>query len=243
MGAAPSQEYKFGWRRDPHDLTLYRRHLTVGDTPTAVDLRSKCPPVYNQGSLSSCTAMAVGGAYQYSCPSWSPSTLFIYYQERALEGTISEDCGAILRDGYVVLAETGVCSNNTWPYVYSKFSTQPPVAAYTEAITHKIKGFYNIEQTLEQLKTCLCNNIPLTFGFVVYQSFMSIGANGIMPLPQPREQQIGGHAVLLVGYDDVKQVAIVRNSWGSSWGAAGYFYMPYSYLLNNDYAGDFWAIV
>jgi C1A family cysteine protease len=43
------------------------------------------------------------------------------------------------------------------------------------------------------------------------------------------EHIIGGHAVLAVGYDDAKQVLIVRNSWGPAWGYQGYFYMPYAY--------------
>ena len=48
--------------------------------------------------------------------------------------------------------------------------------------------------------------------------------------------------MLAVGYDGKRRVFIVRNSWGPGWGAKGYFYMPYEYLLSPSLASDFWTI-
>ena len=64
----------------------------------------------------------------------------------------------------------------------------------------------------------------------------------MMPMPTPDENVAGGHAVCAVGFDDNKQAFIVRNSWGTSWGANGYFYMPYAFISNEEYASDFWVV-
>ena len=37
----------------------------------------------------------------------------------------------------------------------------------------------------------------------------------------------GGHAILVIGYDDSKQRFILLNSWGSKWGKRGSFYVKY----------------
>ena len=63
-----------------------------------------------------------------------------------------------------------------------------------------------------------------------------------MPLLTHGEQQIGGHAVCAVGYDDAKQMFIVRNSWGDTWGQKGYFMMPYAYMTDANLCDDFWTI-
>jgi C1A family cysteine protease len=41
-------------------------------------------------------------------------------------------------------------------------------------------------------------------------------------------EQLGGHAITLVGWDDQDQAWIVRNSWGEGWGEEGYFRIAYS---------------
>ncbi len=82
------------------------------------------------------------------------------------------------------------------------------------------------------------------FGFSVYESFESqaVAKSGKVPMPKAKEKQIGGHAVLAVGYDDASKRFIVRNSWGTGWGLAGYFTIPYAYLTDANLADDFWTI-
>ena len=64
-----------------------------------------------------------------------------------------------------------------------------------------------------------------------------------MPYPNTkRERLLGGHAVLLVGYDKDTEVYIARNSWGPNWGDSGYFYMPFQVIQNNGMSSDFWII-
>jgi C1A family cysteine protease len=69
----------------------------------------------------------------------------------------------------------------------------------------------------------------------------SDGKNGMMPLPASNEQVVGGHAVMVVGYNDAKQVFVIRNSWGASWADKGYFYMPYAFITSNN-CSDFWTL-
>jgi C1A family cysteine protease len=61
-------------------------------------------------------------------------------------------------------------------------------------------------------------------------------------MPKPHEQQLGGHAVMAVGYDDATNCFIVRNSWGKKWGLKGYFMFPYAYMVDSSLCDDFWTI-
>jgi len=61
-------------------------------------------------------------------------------------------------------------------------------------------------------------------------------------MPDYIEQQVGGHAVLAVGYDQAKRAFIVRNSWGVSWGFGGYCWFPFEYVADTDLADDRWQI-
>ena len=89
------------------------------------------------------------------------------------------------------------------------------------------------------------NGYPVTIGFDVYSSFDSptVARTGIMPYPNIRKEKLlGGHAVLIVGYNKNNDTFIVRNSWGKYWGDNGYFYMPFQVIKNTTMSGDFWVI-
>ena len=94
------------------------------------------------------------------------------------------------------------------------------------------------------MKGCLASGYPFVFEFSVYDSFEStqVAKTGIVLMPATGEKQLGGHAVLAVGYDDKQRRFIVRNSWGCGWGMGGYFTMPYTYLSDDNLADDFWTI-
>jgi C1A family cysteine protease len=79
---------------------------------------------------------------------------------------------------------------------------------------------------------------------LVYSSYESyqVSINGIVPMPKPNDQLLGGHAIVCVGYNDTKKLWIMRNSWGSSWGDKGYFYLPYNYLIDDKLSSDLWII-
>jgi C1A family cysteine protease len=243
---------RYGWIPDLPDN---RDHMYAAPPqflaalPTSVDLRKECPPVYDQGQLGSCTANAIGGAMEFEqkkqrSKSFTPSRLFIYYNERALEGTVNSDGGAQIRDGMKVVAKMGTCPETEWPYHINDFRDKPSSAAYHDAAKNKVMLYQRVSQTLNQMKGCLASRYPFVFGFTVYESFESpqVARSGHPAMPKSGEQAVGGHAVMAVGYDDRKQWFIVRNSWGTTWGMKGYFTMPYQYLLESNLADDFWTI-
>lgn len=242
----------YGWNPDipdGRDLMYAAPPEVVVQLPAQVDLRPQCPPVYDQGQLGSCTANSIGGALEFDQikegqQPFTPSRLFIYYNEREIEGTVGSDSGAQIRDGVKSVNQLGAPPETDWPYEIAKFTEKPPQQAYDDAAQHKAILYQRLTQTLNQLKGCLAAGYPFVFGFVVYESFESqeVASSGQAPMPKAGEQQLGGHAVLAVGYDESEQRFIVRNSWGPGWGMEGYFTLPYPYLLQHTLSSDFWTI-
>lgn len=245
--------YIYGWKRDKpcdrdlyHDFVLHHSHGEI----KKIDLRSKCPPVYNQSKLGSCTSNAIGGAYEFDEMYqkeeniFCPSRLFIYYNERKEEGTVDKDSGAEIRDGIKTINTIGVCPETMWPYDISKFAEEPPKECYEDAVRHKCVVYKRVTQTLTQLKQCLIEGFPIIFGITVYESFESDEASrtGVIPMPKEGEKELGGHAILCVGIDEDKDCFIFRNSWGTEWGDEGYGYLPIKYMLDKNLAADFWTL-
>lgn len=244
---------RFGWIPDLPDV---RDHLysaprpTLEALPNVVDLRPQCPPVLNQGLLGSCTANAIANAHRFdqlkqqAVKPFPPSRLFIYYNERVMEDSVSRDAGAMLRDGIKSIAKQGVCPERLWPYVIARFAQKPPAICYTRALDHQVVEYQRLLQSLTQMKGCLASGYPFVFGFTVYERFASrdVARTGVADLPAPDEGVVGGHAVLAVGYDDAAQRFLVMNSWGTRWGQGGCFTMPFAYLTDSDLAADFWTL-
>ena len=242
---------RYGWIPDLPDQRDYAYSLLLGKpTPPlpAVDLRSQCTPVEDQGELGCCTACALVGNLEYLKEKQVQRTdnfskLFLYYNERVIRKTTGTDSGASLRDGIKTLVKVGDCLESLCPYDISQFTTTPSREAYADAANHQITRYYRLSSLMDMHNT-LSSGYPFVFGFAVYESFESetVAKTGIVPLPTPTEHLLGGHAVLAVGYDDDQACLIVRNSWGSAWGDQGYFYMPYDYVTNSKLASDFWTI-
>jgi C1A family cysteine protease len=248
-----SAQGAYGWVRDLPDVRDYSYAAPLlrfpKGLPTAVDLRSDCPPVYDQGQLGSCTANAIAGAIEFDqrkqgLAAFVPSRLFIYYNERTIEGTVGQDSGAQIRDGIKSVAQLGAPPETDWPYDITKFSSPPPDTAFLSAKQDIVTSYSAVAQDLMQMQGCLASGYPFVFGFSVYESFESadVAATGVVPMPASGERLMGGHAVLAVGYDDSKRSFIVRNSWGADWGVKGYCFMPYEYLITPNYSDDFWTI-
>jgi len=245
-----TKKRKWGWKPDvpdQRDFPFNKLMRLARRLPISVDLREDCSPVEDQGSLGSCTACASAGLVEFldlrSGVAFDASRLFIYYNEREMEGTIDSDSGAYLRDAIKTLVNEGVCDEYLWPYTISKFRDRPSNLCYANALDHQILAYYRMH-TLGEMKTCLASGLPFMFGFAVYESFVSdtVDNTGKVPMPRRNEQMLGGHAVMAVGYRDSDKRFIIRNSWGSGWGMDGYFTMPYAYLDSRKLSGDFWAI-
>lgn len=244
----------YGWKRDKKDERDYKYPIKIssGSLPASVDLRATCSPVRDQGQLGSCTGFAMsvglrefmenlqGGDFTGLSP------LFLYYEERALEGTIGQDSGAEIRDGMKVLQNIGCAPEADDPYDIAKFKDAPSAQAVQDALPFVI-GEYHSLTDLAEMQDCLASGLGFVIGFFVYESFESeaVAKTGIMPMPKPGEQLLGGHAVFVCGYEDDPTwpgggFLIVKNSWGAGWGDHGYFYMPYMYI-QSAYSSDYWT--
>ena len=220
--------------------------------PAHVDLRRQCPPIYNQGLLNSCSAHALGAAVWFEAlkrdvePALRPSRLFLYYIERSIERHPRCNVPVCLRDGHKALKRFGVCKESQWRYVIGKFSIRPPETCFKAAAAVQVTQYARVTRDLQRLKACLAGGNAITMGMSVYESFESrrVKRTGVVPMPEPHERLLGGHAVLVVGYRDESQSFIVRNSWGPKWGRSGYCFIPYDYLMSRQhYAWDFWTIL
>jgi C1A family cysteine protease len=241
----------YGWVADRPDFRdkLYAAIAAPPPTlPAKVDLRANCSPVENQGQLGSCTANALAGNLEFlelkaGRPAVDLSRLFIYFNERAMEGTVGEDSGAQIRDGVKTLVQYGVCPEKEWPYKITQFTKKPSAPCYKDAANHQVTSYHRVIG-LDQMRQCLAEGYPFVFGFTVYTAFESaaVAKTGVLNVPQKSEKSLGGHAVCAVGYDDQAKTVLVRNSWGADWGMAGYFTMPYDYISNNNLADDFWTL-
>jgi C1A family cysteine protease len=255
----PRQIARYGWipdLPDHRDFVFFAPRAILAKLPPRIDLTDKCPEVYDQGEIGSCTANAIGAAIEFDQmkqllrDAFIPSRLFIYYNERAMENTINDDSGAMIRDGIKSAAKQGVCPEAMWPYDPSPYppnprlAKKPPARCYKEALQHTAVEYRRLPRTLSQMKGCLASGYPFVLGFTVYESFESdaVTRTGKMPMPLQREHVLGGHAVLAVGYDDRQSRFRVRNSWGTDWGVEGYFTMPYAYLMDGNLSDDFWKI-
>lgn len=217
--------------------------------PSVFRLPGWFPPVYDQGQTNACTAHAWAAAYAFQ--HWKetsqisrPSRMFIYYNERLLNGDTSEDAGAQVRDGCKALAKYGSIDESRWPFNHHDLFTQPPEDAYDAAAGHAVTVYERIPQDRAQLQAALLDLRPVVFGMAVYRSMETdeVARTGDVPIPSRNEMLLGYHCVLLEGWDDRSQRYYARNSWGASWGRAGSFTLPYEYVENKDLAMDFWTI-
>ncbi|HEY9751676.1 MAG TPA: C1 family peptidase [Coleofasciculaceae cyanobacterium] len=236
--------------------------------PAAVDLRKWCSPIEDQKSLGSCTANAGVGLVEYFQrrafgKHLDASRLFLYKVTRNLLH-MTGDTGAYLRSTMAALALFGVPPEEYWPYTDAVpyFDTEPSAFCYAFGQSYQAINYYRLDPpgtdpktVLVAVKRSLARGIPLMFGFTVYDSIQQSETTGKIPFPTRGEQIIGGHAVDAVGYDDTLTIEntnetgntttgalLIRNSWGTEWGDAGYGWLPYEYILR-ELADDWWSLL
>lgn len=264
VGLANTLRHIRGWKRDAtdtrdHQFSLKIPHgLAAAKLPAKLDLRPQCPPIRDQGSAGSCTAHALSALVEFNETKkaakphqFTPiSTLFEYYVTRKIEGTVSEDSGASIRDSVKAAVKYGVVAEAEYPYNTNLLFQAPPATLYTTAKSHEVTSYHKIaDGDLHTMKSALNQGYLVEYGFSVYSYFMSaqMAQTGILLPPGPSESQEGGHAQALVGYDDNMKSGvhtgffIVRNSWGN-WGLQGYYFVAYDYLANTKLASDYWIV-
>jgi C1A family cysteine protease len=238
----------YGCRRDTRDARDHEFHPTAVRIPAAVDLRSHCPPVMDQGELGSCTAHGITGALRYDLissgkPDIPLSRLQLYFDERFIEGTVNDDAGAEIRDGIKSAAKLGVGRETLWPYRINQFKKKPPAACYRDAVRFEALSYQRVQVSVSALKAAIAAGHPVVIGISVYSSFESdaVAKTGIVPMPDlHREQLLGGHCLYAVAYR--KGFITARNSWGPRFGDGGDVHFPEAYLGSPKLGSDYWAI-
>lgn len=173
------------------------------------------------------------------CPTFS--RLFLYYEGRRREGRADEDVGMKMRTGLKVLNKTGVCLESYWPYHARRYAWKPSREAYENADKYRIKKYWRLDD-LDDVRKSLYDGYPVTVGLTLYwDSWMESKKDGFLRVPTLKDKPVGGHAMLIVGYDDEKSHLICRNSMGATWGDDGHVMMPMAYV-NDGIVRDMWTI-
>lgn len=242
--------YVFHPTKDDKDRCFARFFLPKESIPISIDLRPLWGEIFDQGELGSCTSNSIAGHVRYILfksrgPSLHPSRLFIYYNGRVVAGEpFNEDTGLSIKDGCVSVNKYGVCDEAMWPYNINKFATRPSDMCYSEAAKNNQFSYFNVPQTLDQIRQCLSQKYLISFGARLFESFMSSATarSGMVQMPSSDEVEIGSHAMCIVGYNDRTRLFAVANSWSDRWGRNGFCFIPYDYICNKNYCGDFWTL-
>jgi hypothetical protein len=248
-------DHGLGWKPSLPDFRNYRpaqlARKPVARPPSHFDLRPSgfLPAIKDQGRLGSCTANGIAGqieyeeAFQGDTDCAPLSRLWLYWHERALEGSIPWDAGAYPLDGFKVANHSGIPIEDEWPYDIARFRDAPP--DFPDAAQHMALVYVEVPQHAYAIQTVLAAQAPIGLGFTVYESFESseVERTGVVPMPGKNEGVLGGHYVFIVGYRWLhgRRYYICQNSWGPDWGDEGYFYMPGRYVTDPSLAGDLFA--
>ena len=222
-------------------------------------------PVGDQGSEGSCTGNAGDNVYKIrdamvNGTFVNGSRQQIYQCALAHDGNPLQDVGSSLSTIAYILQNIGVAPESEFPYT-GGMEGAVPANVLADAKKHEATQELRLDAadestTIANVKAAIAPNAviqssyPVMFGFNVPESFFNTGADGNMPAPSGGIA--GGHANVFIGYDDnhtgnydgSKGAFYVKNSWGTGWGANGYWWMPYNFFLDTDDAvGDCWAII
>ena len=266
-------DVKHGKRHPKHHIHASKQYLKLerhakhkDALPNKIDFRNKVLEIYEQGSIGSCVSNAISSAIRMKMQDlnntrWSiirsvrgnhvndatgPARLYIYFHSRIKEGSdISDDCGCMIETALDVINDYKFCNEKLWHYSDDNLTKQPVFGCYLDANSYdKLTIKYTkLEHTIEAIKTALSLEHPVAIGIAVFSSFDN-EQNGLIKTPDPQKDKfIGGHCILLVGYNDDKKNFIFLNSWGESWGDKGFGYIMYDYVENQDICGDMYAII
>ena len=265
---APAKLQKSGTRASIRTMLseIGTMDAPLGAQPPVVDLRPWMSPIEDQGPIGSCTAQAgVGLVEYYERRAFgrhvNRSRLFLYKATRNLLHW-NGDTGAFLRTTMGALTLFGVPPEEYWPYTVAQFDTEPTAFCYAFAQSFQSLQYFRLDSPgttrdvlLSRIKTNLASGLPAMFGFTVYSSLDQANRTGAIPFPVGGEGTQGGHAVVAAGYDDNKLIRntnargittkgafLIRNSWGTGWGDAGYGWLPYEYVLRG-IAVDWWCLL
>lgn len=214
--------------------------VIVPPPPSGSGVRLTMPPVISQGSEGSCVAFAVGYAarsaeqyYRSGASSYSNGTNifspeFLYNQIK-----FSTDCssGSAMQTALDFIKLNGICTFQSMPYSSSNgCSLLPSASQASEAQNYKISSYAKLYTTDRvAIKAMVSQNHPVIINILADNSFISAKTGFIWKTYSGSGSL--AHALVICGYDDSKNAYLVMNSWGTTWGDAGYSWIDYDFFL------------
>jgi C1A family cysteine protease len=240
-------------------ITRYRDFLhrpVAGLLPSSVDRRPQQTSIKNQNPRGTCYAFAsiagLEAAYGGGTLDLSENYTNFWFMQH--EGKTCQQSSVGAFDWGSVLNAHAVCTETRCPYQIAPFptlctgATTPSPARRTDAAANSPYQITNYtplwrDDTVADsgvyannpnyLKALLASGKEAVIGLFIagwtdtnMANVIDVTLDGAgNPLPSN-----GGHVMLVVGYDNAQDCFIVKNSWGSSSGHAGYVYLSYDYL-------------
>ena len=208
--------------------------VAAAELPAALDWRNSNGNFVtlpkNQKKCGSCWAFSMTGALEsYTLLKKNLPGLDLDLSEQVmLSCSGAGSCnGGRLTAGY--LQKTGLPLESVYPYTGADGSCATAAPGW-QADARKIGAWGSVSKNLAAIKTALVKYGPLPIAFMVYEDFMHY-KTGIYSYTTGK--RLGGHAVLLVGYNDEEKYFSVKNSWDLGWGEEGFFRIAYSEMDNS----------
>lgn len=250
------------------NIKKYAAKKTLEVLPSAHSLSKHVPAIYNQGNIGACVAHSAAQAIRIvlglahssrylaarmltSSPVFNPSRLYIYFNARLELGEdTNTDIGSTNYGGMMALRDYKAPDESVWPYEPHLVTKRPKHEAYVAADKHKVFEYSEIpghgDSLIHGIKDSIHHGAPVLAGVMIFPSFVRSGLNGSsgrVPMPDPHhEDAIGGHSILLVGYDDGTKTFEFVNHWGREWGTGGLGHLPYEFVTDRDLSSDFYAV-
>lgn len=205
----------------------------LGQVPDAVDLAAQFPEPGDQGSQGSCVGWAVAAlkGYQegverrwnmsHATHRFSPA--YIYNQIKR-----SDDCegGTLYVDALNLVRRDGAATLDLSPYDEAQCSAKPNDAVVQASRPFAIADWRRVNQLDDlEVKTQVASGFPVLIGMDVDDAFVRL--RGDRAYDRFVGPLLGGHAMVVVGYNDQKAAFKVINSWGTSWGSSGFGWISY----------------
>ena len=201
--------------------------------PSSLDWRNNggnyATPIRDQGSCGSCWAFATTAATESAVilTLGTPGTDLNLAEQILVSCSGQGSCGG----GYIhststYIRDTGLPLESCYSYTATNGNCSSACANW-QSSTYKITGLSSVTQLVDSIKNALYTYGPLVTTMDVYQDFFNY-RSGIYSYVSG--SKAGGHAILVIGYDDGGQYFTCKNSWGTWWGESGYFRIAYSQL-------------
>lgn len=200
--------------------------------PPAVDQTAKFNVITDQKGLGSCVPTSVATSCQQRMAmqglgSWLPARLALYRQSLEADGTYPEDEGTYPETTIKIASERGFGPEDAHAYSDKPDAIRRALSAeyVAKAARHRLVTWSPLDRDRDTVKFELFSGNPIVISMLLHESFDHVASDGKVSVPKDSEEESGGHAMRIVGYDE--SYVLTANSWGRGWGMRGYCWIPW----------------